>query len=401
MKRRRVKITGIGFVTPAGIGKDAFTAGILSGKSFVDPITKFPPDAGPFVAAEVSRFNISEFIEDPAAAKLPRHTQFALVASYLALKDANIDRNRIASFDPLVSTGTSLMDSEVINKTIENVALKGPRFGLARVVFHGPVASVAAAVADQIGGGRTISMQSACCSGIDAIGYASEVVSSGGADLALCGGAEAPIFFHPMLELRMAGLSPSTSERPDQLCRPFDLWRTTGVIGEGSCMVVIEPESSPRKGYAFVEGYSFATDPEGAIGPGLKRALELCLGNAQMRADDIDMISCWGPGHREIDAMEARVLTSIFGDRISQVPAVSIKGAIGNPFAAAGAIQIGCAALGLKHGFIPPTVNWKRQDPDCVLGLSANARFIDFSKVLVTAHGVSGTNSGLILSKCE
>jgi 3-oxoacyl-(acyl-carrier-protein) synthase len=166
-------------------------------------------------------------------------------------------------------------------------------------------------------------------------------------------------------------------------------------------MVVIEPESSPRKGYAFVEGYSFATDPEGAIGPGLKRALELCLGNAQMRADDIDMISCWGPGHREIDAMEARVLTSIFGDRISQVPAVSIKGAIGNPFAAAGAIQIGCAALGLKHGFIPPTVNWKRQDPDCVLGLSANARFIDFSKVLVTAHGVSGTNSGLILSKCE
>jgi 3-oxoacyl-(acyl-carrier-protein) synthase len=401
MKRRRVKITGIGFVTPAGIGKDAFVSGMLSGKSFVAPITRFSEEAGPFVGAEVSRFNINEYIDDAAAAKLPRHTQFALVASSLALQDARIERALVAGLDPIVSTGTSLMDSEVINKTIENVTLKGPRFGLARVVFHGPVASVAAAVADRIGGARTISMQSACCSGIDAIGYASEVVSAGGADFAVCGGAEAPIYFHPMLELRMAGMSPSTAERPEGLCRPFDLWRTTGVIGEGACIVVIEPESSPRKGYAYVEGYSFATDPEGVIGPGLRRAVGLCLGNAQMRAEEIDMISCWGPGHREIDAMEARILAETFGDRIAQIPAVSIKGAIGNPFAAAGAIQVGCAALGLKHGFMPPTVNWRHPDPDCALSLSGSARFMDFEKVLITAHGISGTNSGLILSKCD
>jgi 3-oxoacyl-(acyl-carrier-protein) synthase len=399
MKRRRVKITGIGLVTPAGIGKDAFVSGILAGKSFVDPVTRFPQEAGPFVAAEVPRFNVNEFIDDPSAAKLPRHTQFALVASALALRDANIDQAEIPSLDPLVSTGTSLMDSEVINKTIENVALKGPRFGLARVVFHGPVASVAAAVADQIGGGRTISMQSACCSGIDAIGYAADVVSAGGADFALCGGTEAPIYFHPMLELRMAGMSPSTAERPNELCRPFDLWRTTGVVGEGACILAIEPESSPRRGYAFIEGYSFATDPEGSIGPGLQKALGLCFGNAQVRAEEIDVISCWGPGHREIDAMEARVLASVFGDRIADLPAASIKGAIGNPFAAAGAIQVGCASLSLQHGFIPPTVNWRRPDPDCRLNLSGGVRFMDFSKVLVTAHGVSGTNSGLILSK--
>jgi 3-oxoacyl-(acyl-carrier-protein) synthase len=96
MKRRRVKITGIGFVTPAGVGRDAFSAGILSGKSFVDPITRFPQDAGPFVAAEVPRFNINEFIEDPAVGKLPRHTQFALVASSLAMQDAKIDRASVA-----------------------------------------------------------------------------------------------------------------------------------------------------------------------------------------------------------------------------------------------------------------------------------------------------------------
>jgi 3-oxoacyl-(acyl-carrier-protein) synthase len=120
-----------------------------------------------------------------------------------------------------------------------------------------------------------------------------------------------------------------------------------------------------------------------------------------MRAAEIDMISCWGPGHREIDAMEARILAETFGDRIAQIPAVSIKGAIGNPFAAAGAIQVGCAALGLKHGFMPPTVNWRHPDPDCALSLSGSARFMDFEKVLITAHGISGTNSGLILSKCD
>ena len=118
MKRRRVKITGVGFVTPAGIGKDAFLTGILSGKSFVDPITRFPQDAGPFVAAEVPRFNVNEFIEDSASAKLPRHTQFALAAASLALQDACIERSLISSLDPLVSTGTLLMDSEWINKTI-------------------------------------------------------------------------------------------------------------------------------------------------------------------------------------------------------------------------------------------------------------------------------------------
>jgi 3-oxoacyl-(acyl-carrier-protein) synthase len=171
------------------------------------------------------------------------------------------------------------------------------------------------------------------------------------------------------------------------------------VVGEGACILAIEPESSPRRGYAFIDGYSFATDPEGLIGPGLRKALGLCFGNAQVRAEEIDAISCWGPGHREIDAMEARVLASVFGDRIADLPAASIKGAIGNPFAAAGAIQVGCASLSLQHGFIPPTVNWRRPDPDCRLNLSGGVRFMDFSKVLVTAHGVSGTNSGLILSK--
>jgi len=113
------------------------------------------------------------------------------------------------------------------------------------------------------------------------------------------------------------------------------------------------------------------------------------------------MISAWGPGHKEIDAIEAGILREIFGKEIDRVPTVSIKGSIGNPFAAAGAIQAGCAALGLVESFLPPTVNWTHPDPACNLNLSARPRFMSFSRALINSHGLSGTNSSLLLERCE
>lgn len=401
MKRRRVKITGLGFVTPAGIGKDAFRAGILEHRSHVQPITRFPPEAGPFVGAEVKKFNIGDFFENHGTKRMPRHTQFALAAAKMAVEDAGLTRSMVEQLDPVVVTGTSLMDSAVVNKTIEDVTRKGPRFGLARVVFHGPVASIAATVAQFVGIGRTLCLQSACCSGSDAIGHAATMIANGEADLAICGGTEAPLYFHPMLELKMAELSPGTAERAEQLSRPFDLWRTTGSIGEGACMMILEPESSPRAGYAEVAGYAFATDSGKLVGDGLHMAIRLCLANAGVHTSEVDMISAWGPGHREIDAAEASVLRDVFGEYIDRIPTVSIKGAIGNPFAAAGAIQAGCAALGLRESFIPPTVNWKYEDPACRLRLSARPSFLPFSTALIDAHGLSGTNSALLLRRCE
>jgi 3-oxoacyl-(acyl-carrier-protein) synthase len=401
MKRRRVKITGIGFVTPAGIGKEEFQRGILESRSHVVPITRFPEDAGQFVAAEVGGFNITKHFEDTAFRRVPRHTQFALVAAKFALADANLTRAAIQNLGPLIVTGTSLMDSDIINRTIENTALKGPRYALSRVVFQGPVASIAAAVCDLVGGARTLALQSACCSGSDAIGHAAAMIASGESDIAICGGTEAPIYYHPMLELRMAGLSPTASERPDQLCRPFDMWRTTGVIGEGACMMILEPESSPRPGYAFVSGYSFASDPSTRLLQGLRDAIEQCLANARVRPASVETINAWGPGHREIDAAESSILRDVFGDKLDSIPAVSIKGAIGNPFAAAGAIQAGVAALGMRESFIPPTVNWRHPDPSCDLNLSNQARYIGFDVGLVNSHGLSGTNSALLLERCN
>jgi 3-oxoacyl-(acyl-carrier-protein) synthase len=400
MKLRRVKITGLGFVTPAGVGKSEFQKGILQARSNVVAVTRFPESSGPFVASEVQSFNITEFFEDNAIRRLPRHTQFAMVATKFALEDAGLTRAAIQNLAPVVITGTSLMDSDIINRTIENTALKGPRFATSRVVFHAPVASIAASVSEMVGGARTLALQTACCSGSDAIGHAAALVARGETDIAICGGTEAPVYHHPMLELRMAGLSPSSTERPEQLARPFDMWRTTGVIGEGACMMILEPASSRRAGYAYVSGYSYATDPTSTVGEGLKQAIEHALANARLRASEVDTINAWGPGHREIDAAEASVLREVFGIALDSIPAVSIKGAIGNPFAAAGAIQTGVAALGMVHSFIPPTVNWRFPDPSCRLNLSAEARHVCFEVALVNSHGLSGTNSAIVLERC-
>lgn len=400
MKRRRVKITGIGPVTPAGIGREAFWKGILEPVSRVKAVKKFPEEAGAFVAAEVRDFRLEIFLPKISSKRMPRHTQFALAAAQLALADAGLDLQYLRGRSPLVIVGASLMDFGSINKGVEMIVRKGPINGLPSSVFSASVSSISGTIGEVIGGTtRTLALQSACCAGTDAIGHAAEMVARGETDFALCGGTESPLYFHPMLELRLAGLAPGNAEDPARQCRPFDMWRTTGVIGEGACVMVLEPEESPRPGYAFVEGYAFASDPLGDPGCGLGDAIRLALANAGIRPDQIECINAWGPGHKIIDAAESRALARVFGDELARIPAVSIKGAIGNPLGAGGAIQAGCAALGIGSGVLPPTVNWHFPDPACPLNLSGKARFIPYRTALVNAHGLSGTNTCLVLKQ--
>lgn len=400
MKRRRVKITGIGPVTPVGTGRTAFWRGILEPVSRVRELKALAKyNSGDFVGAEVVDADIKELVIEQGADKQPRHTQFALAGFALALADAGLSLADLRQAEPLVVTGASLMDFGVMNKIIERIVKKGPDFGLPSAVFSSSVSAISGAIAEAIGGRtQTLALQSACCSGLDAIGHAANRVASGEVEIAICGGTEAPLYFHPMLELRMAGLAPASAELPERMCRPFDQWRTTGVIGEGACLLVLEAESSPRPAIAYIEGYAYATDPKASPLGGLSEAIRLALANAGRRLRDVECISAWGPGHKLVDRAEAQVLREVFGHALDTIPAGSIKGAIGNPLGAAGAIQVGAAALGLMDGMIPPTVNWQFPDPDCPLNLSGQTRAIAHRVTLVNSHGLSGTNACLVLS---
>ncbi len=400
MKRRRVKITGIGPVTPAGIGRAEFAAGILEPVSRVHEFKGFiKHGGGEFVAAEVGEFDLETLVPGLSAQRIPRHTQFALAGAALAARDAGLSLPELGGRSPLIVAGASLMDFGVMNKIMETILRKGPAFGLPSAVFSASVSAISGAIAEAVGGAtRTLTLQSACCSGVDAIGHAVNSIAAGETDIAICGGTEAPLYFHPMIELKMAGLTPDTAELPERMCRPFDLWRTTGVISEGACMFILEPEDSPRPGYAFVDGYAYATDPAGKPLEGLADSIRLALANAGITRKAVDCINAWGPGHKLVDRAEAQVLQAVFGGRLAEIPALSIKGAIGNPLGAGGPIQVAAAALGLRDGTIPPTVNWQYPDPDCPLNLSAKARAVAHQVTLVNSHGLSGTNACLVLS---
>ena len=400
MRVLEAKITGIGPVTPVGVGKSAFWTRIVDGCAGVRGIDKFRPEAGPFVGAVVDD-QLETFCSAKAVfKKLPRHTQFALAASHLALRDAGISHGELNLRRIGLLVGAALLDFGSISRLVELSMRRGPLSGIPASISNVLISSIGAAILDDLGiRARSMTFQSACCSGLDAIGHAATLVASGELDIALCGGTEAPLYFHPMLDFRMAGLAPASADDPASQCRPFDLWRTTGVIGEGACMLVVEPMSSPRKAYGVIRGYAYATDSMGKLCSGLTSAMRGAIADAALSPSQVGALSAWGPGHREVDRAEAAALIEVFSDDLNHIPAVSIKGAIGNPLGAAGAIQAACAALGLGHGIIPPTVNWQRPDPDCPINLSASPRRVPHQNVLVNSHGISGTNSCLLITR--
>lgn len=398
--RRRVKITGIGPVTPAGIGREEFFRGINESISRVRAITRFDPTAGNFVGAEIHNFDLARFAPEENPRRLSRHTQFSIVAGILALHDAGINPEDLANKSPAVVTGTSIMDFEKIGKGMETVIKKGSRYTPGSIMYEASVANVAGKIAERLGvPTRMLTVQTSCCSGLDAIGQATELVASGQCDLAIAGGSEAPLSFYPMLGFNASELSPTSTEKAECACRPFDLWRSTGVLGEGAAMFVLEPEESPRAPIAWISGYSFANDPNGMTAMGLIESVQQALANAKIRPEAVDYINAWGTGHRLIDCNEARVMKTVFGARLANIAVSSIKGAVGTALGASGPIQTASTALSLFNGVLPPTVNWDQPDPNCPLNLSNRLRHLPIKNAVIHAHGLSGSNSALVLEK--
>ena len=397
--RRRVKITGLGPVTPAGIGRENFYSGINEPLSRVREVTRFDSKGGPFVAAHMTTFKLGEWAPDVGNTKrIPRQTQFAIAGCVLALADAGIPIASLANVNPVVVNGSAFPDPDLTYRTVAGVVTKGPRFAVpAAIVDAGPSAITGAITRLLNVKCRTIALQSACCAGMDAIGHGAEMIASGQTDIAICCGTDAPVFHQPMLEFGLMKLSPRNAKEPHEMGRPFDLWRNTGVMGEGACVVILEAEDSPREAYAWIEGYAYANDDSNLSGSGLAATIRMALANAGCSPASVDLINAWGPGHMQIDAVEADCLCKYFGDRLPLIPAVSLKGAIGNPLAAAGAIQVASTALSLQTGRIPPTVNWETPDPECPLNLSTQDRDVGCSVALVNAHGLGGTNASMVL----
>ena len=399
--KRRVKVTGIGPVTPAGIGVRDFWNGLFRGKSYIRRFDRLGLEENSLVAATVPETQLRSRVRNLSLPKeTARHTEFAVLGASLAIADAGLERKDLEEKYCAIVVGASLLDFGGIGKSFNAVWKRGIRGAQARVVFTSTLTNISDTIACNLGvSSKSFAVQTSCCAGLDAIGQAFRLIEGGEVDLAICGGTEAPLHTFPLLELRAAGLTPNSSDNSDTIARPFDLWRTTGVVSEGACFFVLEPEESPRKPYAWLSGYSFSSDSGGLLCSGLVEANMQTLADAKLNIAGLGCISAWGPGHRLVDEAECIALERVFKNSVGKIPAFSIKGSVGSPLGAAPAIQAAAALLGMSRSVVLGTVNWERPDPSCRLSLSKLCRFLRYENVLVNAHGVGGVNSSIIFKR--
>jgi 3-oxoacyl-[acyl-carrier-protein] synthase II len=409
IKRNRVVITGIGILAPNGIGVEPFWESLLAGRSGIGPITLF--DASEFksrIAGEVKAFNPADYIEpELKPRRMARHTQLSYAATMMALKDAGFNLSKLELPSPtpvIIGISTSAIDViESVHFALQN---NGPNRAPTTSAYASIPQAAANTIADRIGASaHAATVSSACPSGLDALADAAAMIRSGGAEIAIAGGADAPITPLTMASFIAGGLSSSRNSDPQKASRPFDLDRDSGVISEGAGVFVLEDferaEARGARVYLEIGGYGKQRDLDSAKpGSGLEDSMTIALANAGRAPSDIDYISAYGPSHPVLDAVEVSAIRKVFRERAYCLPVSSIKGVTGNPLSAAGPFQVAACALSFRDQIIPPTANYEVQDPDCDLDFVPNRpRKAKLDCALVNVRGIGGSASTLIVER--
>jgi 3-oxoacyl-[acyl-carrier-protein] synthase II len=405
----RVVITGMGIVAPNGIGLEEFWDSLLNGRSGIGPITLFDAsDLKSRIAGEVKGFDPLTYIEPELRPKrMARHTQFAYAATMMALKDAHLEISKADFPSPtpvVVGVSTSALD------VIENVYRVSENRGIDAIAPTALAASkpqaVANVIADRVGAqAHAATISSACPSGLDAIGIAASMIRRGEAELAIAGGADAPLTKHGLASFIATGLSSFRNVEPEKASRPFDIDSDSGVISEGAGMFVLEnlDRAQARGAGSYLEITGYSAQRDRALedpGSGLVDSMRVAMANASRSPDEIDYISAYGPGHPVLDAAEVRYIKEVFGERAYLIPISSIKGVTGNPLAAGGPLQLAACALSFRDQVIVPTINCELPDPDCDLDfVPARPRKAKLNCILLNVRGLGGSASSLVIDR--
>ena len=405
---RRVVVTGLGAVSAAGIGYPALWDSLLHCRSGIAPITRFDTTGlASRIAGEVKNFDPVRLIDARLRPRrLSRQTQFALVAAEEATRDARLQSAFLRTNRVAVIIGSANSGLEAITESALRMQQKGTMRGDPNIINQGNLQASALMVSELLQTDRAFVMgiSNACISGLDAVKAGSEMIRAGRFDVVICGGTDAPISRTPWAEFTLAGLNSTRNDEPERAVRPFDRERETGLLGEGSGIVVLEEagfaEDRGAKPYVEICGESSYLDPDSTRpSGGLAQTMRGAMDNATCSDDEINFISAWGCGHPALDRIETETIKEVFGQRAYDIPVGSIKGVIGSPLAAAGALQTVVVALSYRHSVLPPTTNWEHRDVDCDLDyIAARPRRAVLRKALINAHGVGGGNTSIVLA---
>ncbi|MEJ8553703.1 beta-ketoacyl-ACP synthase II [Tepidibacter sp. Z1-5] len=411
--KRRVVVTGIGCVTPIGIGTDVFWNNIKNGVCGIDQITRF--DTTEFatkIAAEVKDFEASDFIDKKEAKRMDRFTQYAVAASKMAMEDSNIDTDNIDKNRFGVIVGSGIGGIETLEEQHKRLLEKGPKrvspFFVPMMITNMASGQISIMCGAK---GPNTSVVTACASSTHAIGDAFKAIQRGDAEIMISGGAESPI-----TPLAVAGFCTmkamsTRNDDPKGASRPFDKDRDGFIMGEGAGMLILEELEHAQKRnakiYAELVGYGLTADAYHMTAPadggeGAARSMEMAINDAGLKIEDVDYINAHGTSTYLNDRNETLAIKSLFKDHAYNLAVSSTKSMTGHLLGAAGAIEAIICSLAINEGYIPPTINIENQDPELDLDyVVGKGRQQEVKCALTNSLGFGGHNGTLAFKKYE
>ncbi|MES2547212.1 MAG: beta-ketoacyl-ACP synthase II [Pseudomonadota bacterium] len=408
-EKRRVVITGLGVVSPVGIGTETAWANIVNGQSGIARITKFDPSAFTSqIAGEVKDFNVEAYLSAKEARRMDTFIQFGLVAGIEAFKDSGIEVTEQNAERIGVSIGSGIGGLGLIEAT-NDVYDEGGTRKISPFFIPGTIINMISGNLSIMFGlkGPNVAIVTACTTGTHSIGDAARMIEYGDADVMVAGGAEAAI-----TELGVGGFAAaralsSRNDDPATASRPWDKDRDGFVIGEGAGVMVLEEyEHAKARGariYAELIGYGMSADAYHMTAPnmdGPRRSMVNALKNAKIDASQVQYVNAHGTSTPLGDANETNAIKAAFGAHASKIVVNSTKSMTGHLLGGAGGLESVFTVLAIHHQISPPTINIFNQDPECDLDYCANtARDMPIEYALKNNFGFGGTNGSLVFKK--
>jgi 3-oxoacyl-[acyl-carrier-protein] synthase II len=405
---RRVAVTGVGLVSPLGIGNEENWRAIVAGESGVGLITRF--DASAFscrIAGEVKGFDPSLYVEKKEIKKMDTFIHYAMAAAQFAMNDSGLpvrddNRERIA-----VVIGSGIGGLPIIEETQKRYLQSGPRvispFFITALIANEAAGNVSIRYGLK---GPNLSTVTACTTGAHAVGEAYRMIQYGDADAAIAGGTESVITPLAVGGFAVMRALSSRNDDPEGASRPFDRDRDGFVMGEGAGLVILEEmEAAKKRGariYAELVGYGLSGDAYHIAAPsedgdGPARVMKNALADAEISPDQVGYINAHGTSTPMGDKVETIAIKMVFGEHAYKVAVSSTKSSTGHLLGAAGGLETGICALALHHGVLPPTINYETPDPECDLDYVPNvAREERVEYALSNSFGFGGTNGCLV-----
>jgi 3-oxoacyl-[acyl-carrier-protein] synthase II len=411
MKSRDVVVTGMGVVSPIGIGLHEFWEGLKAGRNGVDKISRFDP-AGfrSQMAAEVRDFDYTNWIDEKSASRMDRFTHFGMAAAVMAMEHAGLAVGAYDGTRAGVIIGSGIGGAGTIGENFMILLEKGPK-GIPPLFVTKTIINTAAGMVSIRYGlkGPLSAIAMACSTGTNAIGDAFRTIQRGDADIMVAGGTEACLTPLPFAGFCAARSLSTRNDSPKTASRPFDKNRDGFVMGEGAGIVVLESlEHAVRRDaeiYAALVGYGNTADAfhitaPAADGDGMKRVMRAALKEAGVRPDEVTYINAHGTSTTLNDKIESAAVIEVFGEHAWKLKVSSIKSMVGHLLAGSGAVELIASVMSVHTDILPPTINYEEPDPDCPLDYVTNgAEKADCRIAISNSFGFGGGNACLVVKK--